>query len=925
MTFEIMLLLILALLAVIISIKVVTTNHKTPSKRVTTKDNNAPSEIEAGTKTRFKKSFKITILTTLALSSLFMLAGFFIRSVPFAFFYIGCCSALLSLLFLAGAASKTTRADTGFKRFSKIAALTTFILSISFMLAGFYVPSVPPFFFQIGYWSTLLYILFFAGAASGTSCFKKMFLLLLFLFILGSILGFPIHIIEKDYPIKKPEITEKDDKIEDKRPPYVTSFTETCLGPFNETCYFNKSASVIGIDLSEATETEKDIADKIYPTFRDALKGAESFDCDLLPSVDLIDGFTKYFDDRLIAAIEEHIHTKSTIYPGGKQGFLKELLKELLRKPEAPGTPEAAGYIATAIELGGDTAIVPADIKPLMIEYKKGFLEKPLKSKPIGFYTKSKTLQNIFRRDRFLQKEFRNILPMIRIAEVLDKDPKLQEAYNKFSQLAEKVCNPEANLKTTDLLPFKSKFGDKEKLWKTIKASPVFKKITEKGNPDPTVAFWPYSYSKESRLMAQLYRGYFPKTEIMNDLINAIKNNRVDLTPDQDSGWYDYQLHALETLLLTDKGDEAEKLLLHSKYKKRLREAFEAMLTKRRETHVKQLHIIRSIGGSIRRLPLSPELSVEPTATNFLRTARAYRFLADNLRTFFTEKELSALKIEGFDNGLLKEFDNTIQLFYGLYLITCNDMGMTPKLKPMEIASLQGLVVNPSEITDEINMLSEKISFKYQPYQEINEDGQICLIADTEGLTDDQRTAWISVWKKAKEWLNNIDSQKFLDEDVRVIAPVLSSPEKVRYWAVLGTRLLKIKTYYATPPKVARADTSEEHEIIDDDPEIVLKKESSSYSKYIKWQPKDYVIPVQVFAEVTLGPEPLTRKEFRDICDKHETKEEIIAVLQGATQNKIPGWLIILICLTATAILLILIRKLKSGKKQECGPTFCWH
>jgi energy-coupling factor transporter ATP-binding protein EcfA2 len=52
------------------------------------------------------------------------------------------------------------------------------------------------------------------------------------------------------------------------------------------------------------------------------------------------------------------------------------------------------------------------------------------------------------------------------------------------------------------------------------------------------------------------------------------------------------------------------------------------------------------------------------------------------------------------------------------------------------------------------------------------------------------------------------------------------------------------------------------------------------------WEPKEYVIPVQVFAEVTLGPKPLTREEFRKICDRYRTKDEILSALSRGSWQK---------------------------------------
>ncbi len=48
----------------------------------------------------------------------------------------------------------------------------------------------------------------------------------------------------------------------------------------------------------------------------------------------------------------------------------------------------------------------------------------------------------------------------------------------------------------------------------------------------------------------------------MRELITAIRSGKVNLKPRKVGGWYDHQVYALETLLLPEKGAEANKLLL---------------------------------------------------------------------------------------------------------------------------------------------------------------------------------------------------------------------------------------------------------------------------------------------------------------------------------------------------------------------------
>jgi hypothetical protein len=760
-------------------------------------------------------------------------------------------------------------------------------ISVFLMATGFGVSFLPLSVFFVGYGLLGLSILGWVRVLLG----RDFAVIILFLVLLSAFVGvIPVPVLEKSYSNPVPVIKEEDDQLSQKTPPYISGFTEPQTDARGGSLYVNKSGSVIGLDYGSVTPEERRRADKIYPTFRAAQQGAKEFSCEFLPSLDLVDGFTKYFDDRLLAGIEENLHTGAGIFSGGKQGFLEAILEELLKQPPAPGRDQAAGYLAAAIELGGGDPKVPNAIKKISQSYLDGFLKAQRYSRPVGFYDESKTLQNIFRRDRFLQKPFgtklwggalpfeggyapEGLFPIVRIAEVVLRNPKFKQAYVKFQVVAEKVTDPEANLNLEDLVPLQPLFSDETKLAQAIQQTKAWKRAQALGNIDLRtlgVAFLPFSTSKENRLFARLY-GFsgFPKTEIMNDLILAIKKGQVDLTPESDSGWYDYQLYALEALVLPQKAQEANKLLLHARYKKRLREAFEAMMTKRRETQVKQLFQVASLGRRSGPISLTPELTLEPCATNYLQTARGYRFLADQIREVLGEDQAKKIKITSFKEGLLSELNKTILLYYGFYLVVCEDIGMEPRLKPKELETLSipGL---------ELSSDKEKI--------------QDCRIAQFSNLTPLEQKVRFFAWRNAKDWLARLDEHQFLDEDVRVIVPVMSNADgtKVRNWAVLGTKLLKIKAYYARPPKVGFSQVSEDQRG-DEDPEPLLQK--NELPSWYKWKPREYVVPVQVFTEITLGSTPMTRTEFRSICSQHETKDEIVkALVKASHSNKRFYW-----------------------------------
>src|SRR5262245_3323939 len=163
----------------------------------------------------------------------------------------------------------------------------------------------------------------------------------------------------------------------------------------------------------------------------------------------------------------------------------------------------------------------------------------------------------------------------------------------------------------------------------------------------------------------------------MRELVRRIRSGKVDLKPKADSGWYDYQVYALETFLLPEKGEERDRLLLTKNYKKRMLEAFKSLITKRRETHLRQLDHAASESAPRRPAIVQPRLRLEPCPTFYLRTARAYAFLANFLEASLgadTLRQIHGLTKDGERKAnLFDELHEMRNLFYGLYLVSADD------------------------------------------------------------------------------------------------------------------------------------------------------------------------------------------------------------------------------------------------------------
>ena len=304
---------------------------------------------------------------------------------------------------------------------------------------------------------------------------------------------------------------------------------------------------------------------------------------------------------------------------------------------------------------------------------------------------------------------------------------------------------------------------------------------------------------------------------MMTVLIRRIRSGEVDLKPGDKDGWYQYQVYALETMLLPSRGRERDKLLLTASYKKRLVEAFKAFITKRIETHVRQ-HAETPLSAApppLEKGQVMPRLRIEPCPTFYLRTARAYAFVQNLLLATSGKDRLARLR--GLKEGgrrepnLADELESLRQRFYGLYLVSCEDIGM-------KFEFLKDEPIDPT-------------------------------VAKTAALG----------------WLKNLAKNPDLAADTRVCVPIYvdSLRGRLQLWATLGVRLALLNAEYARPPKVR--------------PKIGGVWEDV---KDYQLAPASYMIPVDEFAEFE-SHGMLTRAEFRTLCDRYKTRAEFLNAISG--------------------------------------------
>lgn len=637
--------------------------------------------------------------------------------------------------------------------------------------------------------------------------------------------------LEGDLETQGKEQKTDDDRIEDKVPVYDEGrWTVETFHADETTCEVrvNKSAAVTRLDIVGFGEEDGSLATALFPTRAEAIAAAQGASgAELIPSMEVVNGQMKPFNDGLYAALEVAIQEGQSGVPFGKKAFLTDLLAALnvalgaATATQRPALEDAAVFVGAALLLANETAALPPALLTRAQAEAATFRTNTLSSRPLGFYTWNPTLEAVFRQDRFLQNRDdldpqRSFARFVALAAVLESDPGLKERYAQLLVLSGGLTNRFASYTPADLFPLVEGLGsldDGSVTWAGFTA--------DHPRPFPCSGSWfalvPAAQSKDSDYLSTVFCDGIPETtQPLDVLIDGIRSGKLDLAPSPGAGWYEYQLYALETLLLPERGAESQNLLLMSAYKKKLIETFKSLITQVRETHVKGL-----IGfGADRGVPptivdLYPKFPVEPFPTFYLRNARAYRFLETFLSGTVAAGALTAGHRLYEDHAstlpLGQELRDQTRLLYGLYVLSSQSVGSKVDLLPDELLEY--------------------------PLAE-------CLAA---------AQSWVAGWTTSPDVL----------ADPRVIAPLGQSRTHVFYSAVIG-----VKTYRAS------AEFVPGHE-----PKLEFV-DNCALGQFLR---HDYYLLSEDTVQVALGADaaPPTRAELRALCDQHRTRAAIVQALEA--------------------------------------------
>ena len=592
----------------------------------------------------------------------------------------------------------------------------------------------------------------------------------------------------------------------------------------------NKSASVTRLTVQSSGALDEAVHGKIFPSRGAALAALGG--APTVPSIEVVNGALKPFNDGLYAAVELAAERGDASLVN-KHQLLLDLLAELVARSTSGQAPErapalaAAHHVATALTLAGESSALPEGLAVAAADAAARFEAETMHSKPIGFYGWTPELQTIFTRDRWLQRRY---LPgtssdvsfdaLAELGVLVAQPGPLSAAYRRSLDLYTGLTDPffDADpFSLSPLVPDPSALGDLASVEARFAATlPV--RYPDAPFCNPGLAAFPASESAENRMMRRLLCGgeLVQGETLLDGLIRKIQSGELDLTPRADSGFYDQQLYALESLLVPEKASESQHLLLTRAYKQKLVDTFKSLLIQTRETHVKQVGTINATAASGPPTPIEftvyPKLLVEPFPTYYLRTARAYRFLQGVLDTVLGPEFLQTTPrvLEGgarSELNLGEELAAKERLLYGLHAVSADSIGMAPELAQDELAAFP---------------------------------------------LDAARVA-------ARDWLANVANDADIARDPRVSLPVAIADGDAIYWAVVGVKILHL---HASFPESRR-------------PEVLGQLPYSCVQT--GWKPFEPYLLVEQTVQVRRSTHlpPLTRDEFRALCNEHDTAEAI--------------------------------------------------
>ncbi len=505
---------------------------------------------------------------------------------------------------------------------------------------------------------------------------------------------------------------------------------------------------------------------RLFPSFADA---AESAAGTPLVSLDMCGYRYQQFGYCAGAAVEVKLEDGLGVLEAGKQRFLIDLLARVktIYDDTSGDAHTYAGdtmvFLVVAIMLGRadenlpPEVLVPGEMLEKARERKEAYLEQyPYKFYVTAPYTWREDLTRVMARDRWLSRalepgdrDYHSLEKSMVLTEALTSDPELLEKHKFIWELYGALVGKGHGFSVEAMAGVMA--GDD---YATIMSDPGKRFLEVKR--DAIALEVPFRLLPEARsleiFLVDLVVADRKKVSYgtFENIVRSVSAGEVKLEPEAGASWRAFEAYALDALIRPDGAPEIDKISMDDAYRSRLVSRLMYSIVQE-PSGTTSLGADRSAGG------LGPAFTVEPVPSYYLYLARSCGSLDSALAGYLGK---AYGEVHGFRAGgavtptLDGEMERIRELFYGLYLESCYNLGMKPALRPGEVRDPKAAVERARDF--------------------------------------------------AGGWANDPD----FSADIRRLIPIAPSKtfegaDGVNCFAVLGVRAVEITVEYDTPPKVS--------------------------------------------------------------------------------------------------------------------------
>jgi hypothetical protein len=560
----------------------------------------------------------------------------------------------------------------------------------------------------------------------------------------------------------------------------------------------------VGLDLVDP-KTEPTFA-KLYSSpakVREAAatldKGVES----LIPSASMLFAMARDFDSGVLGTLDLSLVDGKN---DAKIGLI-DLIEKIFNKLEK--TDQVRTFLAAALEIAGRKVdVFPEEVTRRNIWLNRYRNLRRVASPPVDFYTWNKDLVRAYDVETFLQDEFprKQWFMAYQLARTLSKEENadLLQQYRFIVEAFDLIYLPKRVFTIDDLTKFKI-VGDES----------ILEMFRKRAGMNYRIMFLPPSWRREQIFFLEMLPlGVVPGLDPMSELTQRSMIGYVSFIPPSGRpGLEQFQALAMDSLLAEKSSLESDKVLFSLPFKERLIAPYYAVTKE-----------VADSSGLVTPQPwkptdetkISPKFRVEPVPGFYIRTARAYNYMTKAAFAILGPQAVRQVKRilpDGTesDKPLFDELRAIQRLFYGLYIVTCEDLGTPPTF----------------EAGDEV-------------------EKEVCRA-------------------EAIEWLAHAFDSKEASNDHRFISPMIDRRDSekkqgdvlVMTWANCGYQLSKMTSSF----------------VPERGPQIRANKEGAIWGSPSSSElgESKYLLPVLRFRMMELvNRGSLPSNEFQEICDKAE-------------------------------------------------------